>query len=166
MKRLGKILTIVVVFVTLLVLSGYLLPRDHQASAERSYSISQKVLFDSIRNFSDYPTWRTGLESIEKESETTWIELDSHGNRIRFGIVEEASPSRLKTKILSDDLPFGGGWEFEISPEDRGSKLRITETGFVTNPLFRILSKFVFGHDATMRTFLADLDRKFESKRE
>lgn len=43
--------------------------------------------------------------------------------------------------------------------------MKITEEGFVTNPLFRVLSKFVFGHDATMKTYLADLSRKLETSR-
>ena len=44
-----------------------------------------------------------------------------------------------------------------------GTALRITEDGEVYNPLFRFMSQFVFGHHATVDTFLTDLGRKFGS---
>jgi hypothetical protein len=37
-----------------------------------------------------------------------------------------------------------------IVAEPGGSALTITEDGWVANPIFRFLSRFVFGHHATM----------------
>ncbi|PJZ26730.1 hypothetical protein CH352_04075 [Leptospira hartskeerlii] len=150
-------------FIVLLVLSGYLLPKDHVASVEKDFSSSPESIYKIVRNVREYKDWRSGLKSVNVESDTIWTESDSHGNNIRFGIIEERSPNYLRTKILSEDLPFGGGWEFEISQNGPNTKLKITEKGFVTNPLFRVLSKFVFGHDATMRTYLEDLSKKLGS---
>ncbi|MGJ4745021.1 LIC10604 family protein [Leptospira sp. SA-E8] len=163
MKIVWIILLSLVGFIVLLVLFGYLLPKDHIASAEKDFSSSPENLYKIICNVREYQNWRSGLKSVDIESDTIWTESDSHGNHIRFGIIEERSPNYLKTKILSEDLPFGGGWQFEISRNGSNTKLKITETGFVTNPLFRVLSKFVFGHDATMKTYLEDLSRKLES---
>jgi len=38
-----------------------------------------------------------------------------------------------------------------------GAKVTITERGWVGPPPFRFLSKFVFGHETTLRQYLADL---------
>jgi len=165
MKIIGIILLSIGGLIFLLVLSGYLLPKDHVASMERDFPSSPESIYKIIRDVPEYRNWRSGLKSVEVESDTIWTESDSHGNHIRYGIIEERSPNYLKTKILSEDLPFGGGWEFEISQNSLNTKLKITEEGFVTNPLFRVLSKFVFGHDATMKTYLADLSRKLEASR-
>ncbi|TGL35033.1 hypothetical protein EHQ52_11155 [Leptospira koniambonensis] len=163
MKIVWVILFSLVGFIVLLVLSGYLFPKDHTASLEKDFSSSPESIYRIIRNISEYKNWRSGLRTVDIESETIWTESDLHGNNIRFGIIEERSPNYLKTKILSEDLPFGGGWEFEVIPNGPNTKLKITEKGFVTNPLFRVLSKFVFGHDATMKTYLEDLSKILEA---
>ncbi|TGN03178.1 LIC10604 family protein [Leptospira dzoumogneensis] len=163
MKIVWIILFSLVGFMVLIVLSGYLLPKDHIASVEKDLPSSPENIYKIIRDVSEYKNWRSGLKSVNIESDTIWIESDSHGNNIRFGIIEEHSPNYLRTKILNEDLPFGGGWEFEINQNGPITKLKITEKGFVTNPLFRVLSKFVFGHDATMKTFLEDLSKKLEA---
>ena len=41
-----------------------------------------------------------------------------------------------------------------------GTRVSITERGEVYNPIFRFLSRFVFGHTGTMETYLRDLARK------
>ena len=64
-------------------------------------------------------------------------------------------------QIADKKLPFGGTWTYEVSPEAGGARLRITEDGEIRNALFRFLSRFVFGYNATMDTYLRDLGRKF-----
>ncbi len=61
------------------------------------------------------------------------------------------------TRIADPDLPFGGTWTFELAPEAGGTRLTITERGEIRNPIFRTMSRFVFGYGATMETFLAEL---------
>ncbi len=38
--------------------------------------------------------------------------------------------------------------------------MRIMELGDVYNPIFRVASRFVFGHTATMEQFLRNLGRR------
>ena len=42
--------------------------------------------------------------------------------------------------------------------------LQITEDGQVHNPIFRFMSRFVFGYTATIDGFLKDLHAKFGDK--
>ena len=79
-------------------------------------------------------------------------------------VVEEEIPSRrLVTRIADRSLPFGGAWTFDLLPNASGTILRITEDGEVYNPVYRFMSAFVFGHHATIDTYLTDLGSKFKT---
>jgi hypothetical protein len=77
-------------------------------------------------------------------------------------VVESDPPRRRVTAIDDASLPFGGTWTWELSPEGQGTRLTVTERGHVDPPLFRFLSRFVFGHDATLRRVLSDLSRRLD----
>jgi hypothetical protein len=66
-------------------------------------------------------------------------------------------PSLVVTRIVGERLPFGGIWTYRIAVAPGGSDLTITEDGEVYNPVFRFMSRFVFGHFATIEGFLANL---------
>ena len=66
-------------------------------------------------------------------------------------------PSLVVTRIVGERLPFGGTWTYRIAPAPGGSELTITEDGEVYNPIFRFMSRFVFGHYATMDAFIRTL---------
>jgi hypothetical protein len=66
-------------------------------------------------------------------------------------------PGLLVTRIADPTLPFGGTWTYRIAEAPGGSELTITEDGEVYNPVFRFMSRFVFGHYATLDKFLKDL---------
>ena len=85
-----------------------------------------------------------------------WREHGDNGT-ITFEIVEARPPARLVRRIADPSLPFGGTWTYELTPHASGTRLTITEAGEVYNPVFRFMSRFVFGHTATMDRFLTDL---------
>ncbi len=48
-------------------------------------------------------------------------------------------------------------------PAPQGSTLTITEDGEVYNPIFRFMSRFVFGHEATMAAYLSAAEKRLKS---
>jgi hypothetical protein len=80
---------------------------------------------------------------------------------ISMETVEMTPPRKLVSRIADPKLLFGGTWTFEITATAEGSTFRITENGFVTNPVFRFLSRFVFGHTGTIESYLKSLAKKF-----
>jgi hypothetical protein len=64
-------------------------------------------------------------------------------------------------KIDATDLAFGGTWTYELRDDRGGTEITITERGEVYNPIFRTLSRFVFGHTATIDAYMKSLSRKF-----
>jgi len=73
-------------------------------------------------------------------------------------VERDEPPSLVVTRIVGDKLPFGGTWTYRIVAAPGGSDLTITEDGEVYNPIFRFMSRFVFGHFATIDAFLANLE--------
>lgn len=89
-------------------------------------------------------------------------ELAEHGNGdgIHYEIVEDQPPHRFVTRIADKDLGYGGSWTYQLAPENGGTRVTITEDGEVTNVFFRFMSRFVFGHTATMDKYLAALQKR------
>lgn len=144
---------------------GAVLPRDHIATGSIVLHREPPELFEAIRNVSNHPAWRTGVSRIDvhegaSNSPQSWTEHSKFGPlKMRLG--EELPGQRLVTVIDDASLPFGGNWVFELKPENGGTRVRITENGFVKSPPFRFMSKFVMGHDSNLKQFLNDLRSKF-----
>ena len=76
-------------------------------------------------------------------------------------IVEHDPPRTLVSKVKETEKMFGGSWTVAFAPADEGSTLTITEDGWVGNPIFRFVSRFVMGHHATMDGMLKKVARDF-----
>jgi hypothetical protein len=149
--------------VVLITIIGALLPRDHVASTSASIPAVPEDVWDAITDVAAAPEWRD-LKSVEVLSTPgkplRWREVS------RFGPItleqEEAIPhQRFVGRIADTDQGFGGTWTYEIEPLANGSRVTITERGFVTNPLFRFMSRFVFGYYGTQESYLRALGKKF-----
>jgi hypothetical protein len=86
---------------------------------------------------------------------------NSSNGQVTYELVEEQTDEKLVTRIVDRDLGYFGSWTYELLPVEGGTRVRITENGEVPNVLFRFLSRFVFGHTATMDTYLKALAEKF-----
>jgi hypothetical protein len=145
-------------------LIGYLLPRDHTASRANRYNQSPEVLWTAITDVDAMPSWREGLKSIKHlpSSNTlpAHLEVTTMGE-IPYQTIEMVAPRKLVRRISDPNLPFGGSWTFEIVPAAPGATLRITENGYVINPFFRFMSRFIFGYTSELDRYLRALSKKF-----
>lgn len=152
----------IALLVVVLVVVGYLLPVAHVASVEAQFARSPGEVFATIADVKRYPEWRPDVSRVELLADaprTRWKESGGNGE-ITFEVEDAAPPGRLQARIADRTLPFGGSWTYEVTPSGSGTLVRITEHGEVYNPVFRVLSRFVFGHTATMEQFLRNLERK------
>jgi uncharacterized protein YndB with AHSA1/START domain len=165
MKWYWIALLAVVGLVLLVAIVGALLPVKHQASCRAVLRQPASVVFAAITDVAAFPSWRKELKSVE-------LLPDQHGHRCwrevsNFGPmdlrVEEIVPNeKLVGRIVTPGSPFGGTWTYRLEPQDGGgTELTITENGEVYNVFFRALSRFVFGHESTMRSYLESLGTKF-----
>jgi hypothetical protein len=164
MKMVLWALLVLVSLLVLITVIGWLLPRDHVATRIGRYRQSPEAIWKAITDVDAMPSWREGLKSVEHLPDSNGLpvhlEITSDG-KIPFETVEMTPPRKLVTRIADPNLPYGGTWTFEIAPVADGATLRITENGYVTNPFFRFLSRFVFSQTSTMETYLKSLAKKF-----
>jgi hypothetical protein len=149
-------------------LAGFALPRAHRAARAAHLARSPDDVWRAIGDVDGTPRWRRGVTGIDRpHADTTqWRERSRHGV-ISFALDEDspptaAHPGRMVSRITDDSLPFGGRWIFVVATDGDGARVTITEDGFVSNPLFRFLSRFVFGHATTLEQYLSDLGRHLD----
>lgn len=168
MKTVILITIVIVVIVALLVavvaFIGFRLPVQHTASRSIVLHQSPQQVYDVIRDFSSAPTWRSDLKSVEVENQPNGkVHFREHGSQgtVNFELVEDNPGQRLVTRILDTDLGYSGKWTYVFTPEAGGSRVTITEDGEVSNVIFRFMSKYIFGHTATMDSYLTSLAKRF-----
>lgn len=121
----------------LVVVIGYSLPKGHTASRSVRVPLAPSAL---------YPL----LVEMAQASTDPPIRLE-----------RQEPPSLLVSRIADPDLPYGGTWTYRIVPAGtNASDLTITEDGEVYNPFFRFMSRFVFGHYATLDQFINTLQAR------
>lgn len=146
---------------------GALLPVAHVASRSADLRRPPPAVYALVHDVARYAEWWSDVSRVEM--------LDPVDGRVRFRehtstgpivmeITEARPDARVVTRIADPDQPFAGTWTFEITPIPAGSRLTITERGEVYNPIFRFLSRFVFGHTATMESYLRALSERTASR--
>lgn len=155
---LALILTVAAVYVI-----GWLLPVGHVASRSADFRAVPQSIYDVIADVEHYPQWWPEISRVEMlPAEQGRVRFRQHTSTgpIVMEIVEAIPALRLVTRIADPDQPFGGTWTFELTPQNDGTRLTITERGEVYDPLFRFMSRFIFGHTGTMESFLAALGKR------
>lgn len=162
--KIGLIIVALLVSIVLLAaIIGWSLPIKHRASRQATFAASPRAVFDALTRIEEFPAWRAKVKSVqpleELDGAQRYRESGSDGD-ITYVVEVSEAPRKLVTRIADETLPFGGRWTFDVTPSGAGTTLVITEDGEVYNPIFRFMSRFVFGHTATLDTYLADLRRK------
>ena len=159
-------LAILVVIVVVVIAIGAMLPVQHVASRSAVLAASPDTVWHLITDVDGFPGWRRDVKRVERrpdrEGRPVWVEETSSG-RIPLAVERAERPRLLVLRIADPDLPFGGTWTYELSPDGGATVLKITENGEVYNPVFRFMSRFVFGHEGTIAGYLAALEKRTSS---
>jgi uncharacterized protein YndB with AHSA1/START domain len=164
MRIVVLLLAIVVGLGLVVVVVGYLLPVRHVASVAASVPATPAQVWDALADVAAYPKWRGDVTTVKMlpadSGHVAWREHGTNG-AISFAIEQAEPPRRLVTRITDKSLPFGGSWEYVVTPDGTGSRVQITEHGEVYNPVFRFVSRFIMGHTATASAYLRALGARF-----
>ena len=149
-----------VALVLLLALVGVFLPRGHVATSSVRLTASPQAVWTVLADDAAMSTWAPGVTAVERladrDGRPAWkLVIGRHAMPLVVEI--EDPPRRRVTRMLDDGLAFGGTWTWEIAADGAGSRVTVTEDGFVKNVVFRALARFAFGHHTTIETFLAAL---------
>ncbi|HUF50752.1 MAG TPA: SRPBCC family protein [Longimicrobiales bacterium] len=162
MKWLGFV--IVGVAILVLIVVGAALPQRHVATLRARIQTPREQVWGAITDVAAFPGWRAGVDSVEllpaSAGPGRWIERGRDGD-ITYERVEASPPDRLVVRIADEHLPFGGTWTYDLADGGAATLVTITEDGIVRNPVFRFMSRFIFGHHATLDAYLRSLGRHF-----
>ena len=147
-------------------LIGSLLPRDHVAGSSVVLRQPPDTIWRLVRDQGALPSWWSEITSSQRQTDAggreVWEQKMKNGFDMRLIVTEEAPPNKLVMTIDAPaDAPFGGKWTYEVAGADGGTRLTLTEAGYVNNPLFRFMSKFIFGHHASQDKFLKAIAQKY-----
>ncbi len=164
------VLVIVVVIATIILLAGVAaligsrLSKSHTATRSIFLRQSPQNVYDVIRDFPSAPSWRSDVKRVEVQTRAKGnVHLREEGKNgtVNYELVEDVPGKRMVTQILDTDLGYSGKWTYVFAPENGGARVTITEDGEVSNALFRFMSRYVFGHTATVDAYLSSLARRF-----
>ena len=152
----------------LMALIGLLLPRGHVAASSIVLRQAPDSIWNTMRDVAGQAAWWPEILEVRAVPDSTgagreiWEQKMKNGFNMRAIVTASTPPRGLVTMIdAGPGAPFGGSWTYEIAPTPEGMRVTITEDGWVSNPLFRFLSRFVFGHHTTQDSYLTALARKF-----
>jgi hypothetical protein len=160
MKIVLVIVALIVVAAIVVYIIGSRLPVHHVATRSVQLNASPQHVYALIRDVAAAPSWRGDVKRVEILSPTQFREQGEHGG-VTYDIVEDLPPGRFVTRIADRNLGYGGSWTWDVTPSAAGSRLTITENGEVTNIFFRFMSRFVFGHTATIDKVLTFATKRF-----
>ena len=157
MKWLLIIVGCLVALVGALYLVGLFLPREHSATCRARFRADAQSLFDRLADVEGYPRWRSDVRSAKRialpDGSPGFVEETGEGPRT-YALEASEPLRRMVVRVADADLPYGGTWTFQIATDGDGTVLSASEDGFVDPPLFRTLARFVFGHHATLESYL------------
>jgi len=168
MKILVLIIVGLIVAVILLAgvatLIGSRLSKSHTATRSIFLRQSPQNVYAVIRDFPSAPAWRTDVKRVEVQIQPdgkVHLREEGKNDAVNYELAEDVPGKRIVTRILDTDLGYSGKWTYVFAPENGGARVTITEDGEVSNALFRFMSRYVFGHTATLDACLSSLARRF-----
>ena len=130
--------TVLVGMVVIVAAIGATLPREHTASRSAQFA---------------------------RPPQDVWVGMTDATSKspVPVDVLESRPPHLLVTRVRETEKKFGGTWTIAIAPAAGGSTVTITEEGWVANPIFRFISRFVIGHHATMDSLLKQVTKKLDA---
>jgi len=161
---LAGIVGVIILLVLLTALIGSFLPKEHSATRSVLLHKSPESVYAVARDFESMPKWRSDVRSVSVTTGTAGLvqfrEEGRHG-AVNYELTEDVPARRMVTRITDTDLGYAGKWTYIFAAEGSNTRITITEDGVVSNVLFRFLSRYAFGHAATVDTYLKSLGKQF-----
>ncbi len=154
-----------VCLIALMALIGAFVSRDHRATSTVTLRQPRDSVWKVVRDLGNITTWWPAMEKAERlpdrDGHEVWRQKMS-GFDVPIIVMESAPPRRLVTQIdPTAGGAFGGTWTYELASEGTGTRISVTEAGWISNPIFRFMSRFLFGYYGSLDKYLKALGSRF-----
>lgn len=165
MKRVLIVLGGLVGLVAAVAVIGLFIPREHMASSQVLLAQPPDSVWVAIRDFENIPAWWPETKSVRRLPDAggheVWEQTLGDGYAMTLEVAEETRPTRLHTVIVGPpDSPFGGSWTYELALERDGTRVTVTENGWISNLIFRSVARAI-GYHRTLDGYLVALGKRF-----
>jgi Polyketide cyclase / dehydrase and lipid transport len=160
---IGSTVGLLILLAVTATIVGSRMPPDHTVSRSLQVNRRPAEVYAIVRNFGQAAEWRRDVKRVDVLAADRFREHGSNG-AITYQIVDDVPNQRIVTKIVDVDLGYSGSWEYALQDTGNGTLVMITERGIVSNPLFRFMSRYIFGHTATIDAYLRSLEARLETK--
>lgn len=143
---------------------GALLPRDHVATSTVTIHQPPDSVWAVVRDLGATPRWwdeTTSSVALDDPAGREVWRQEASGFSMDLVVSAAVAPTRLVTTIdAAPEAAFGGAWTYTLTPVAGGTRIAVTEAGWVANPAFRTMSR-IMGHHTTLDSYLRALGRRF-----
>ena len=165
MKWVLLAIGILVALVALMALVGAFVPREHRATSSVTLRQPPDSVWNVVRDLGGVTAWWPEMKQAERlpdrDGHEVWRQKTG-GFDMTLVVTESQGPRRLVTRIdAPEGAAFGGTWTYELAPAGDVTRVSVTEAGWIANPIFRFLSRFVFGYYGTLDGYLKGLGKRF-----
>ncbi len=156
---IGSIVALIALVVVAAV-GGMLMEPSHTVTREATYAQAPEQLWRTITRFDETPKWRSTVQSVQLESGTPvrFVEMGDDGP-VPMEVTEYDAPRRLVLMSTNPDMPFSRAWTIELTPVEDGTRVTLTESASIENPMVRFVSHTFLDPAEPTNTYLIDLGR-------
>lgn len=168
MRFFIKLIAIVLVLSALIYTAGVLLPVEHSVSRSIPLSHNITTVWKTIVDYPAMTEWNPNTKSVKQLKNSAagnqvWRFDDNRGYYMEIEDIERKAPSTLVSRIVKTNCPFGGDWVFELREAKTGTVLTITENGTISNPVLRVLFRYILGYDKGIAMYQKALEKRLDS---
>lgn len=143
---------------------GAALPDEHVAVAHIDIAAPPDAVAARIADPERYEDWQDGDTTVIARNGDTLDYRQTFGTDVvNYRFTASPDGRNFRSEMLDRNLPYGGVWSINVAPNGAGTRVTITENGYVHGPVFKLMSKFVFGHTEAMEGYLGELKASFET---
>lgn len=158
MPAILLIVTVLVILAVAPVAVGMALPARHTVARRVVIPRPREEIWARIVDFAGQTAWRPDVKRPIRLDDHDGHEVWRDAGDLALETIEIMPPERLVRRVVANRM-FGGTWTVTLRQAPGGTEVAVTESGEVFHPLFRTVSKFVIGHDRSVRAYLTNLAR-------
>ncbi len=158
-------------FVGLLALIGQRLPETYRARRRLTLPASVEEVWELLTDHRREPEWRPELAEVEvygeQQGKPLWRERHKRGERRTLVTEESEAPHKLVRSLAGvERRSFTATWTYRLEALDESDSPRtqvtVEEEMNITHPVYRLLSRYVFGNGAFSQQYLTALAQHYD----